>query len=128
MSLHLLRSGAPARRADINNELLSILVRAPLLFCITALRHHRVRNWNLLFRLTPRIAGITLITDRGCYSPQANSTILSAKIRIGPSPCAGLFSIHLRSPIEFIPIPFGSGCPKDESNGRNRAPAAQHVR
>jgi hypothetical protein len=73
-----------------------------LFFCITALRHHRVSNRNLSFPLAPRIAGITLITDRGCNRPQANSTILSAKIRIGPSPCAGLFSIHLHSPIEFI--------------------------
>jgi hypothetical protein len=96
-----------------------------LFFCITALRHHRVSNRNLSFPLAPRIAGITLITDRGCNRPQANSTILCATIRIGPSLCAELLSIHLRSPIEFIPIPFGSGCPKGESNGRNRALAAQ---
>jgi hypothetical protein len=76
-----------------------------LFFCITALRHHRVSNRNLSFPLAPRIAGITLITDRGCNRPQANSTILCATIRIGPSLCAELLSIHLRSPIEFMLCP-----------------------
>ena len=79
-------------------------------FRILDLRRDRGRNRNPFFQLLPCVAGIALIKDRRCNRPQANSTVLSAKIRIGLLVRTGPLSIHLRSPIKFVPHPFGMGC------------------
>jgi hypothetical protein len=118
----------PPARAGINNELLSILIRAALFFGIWGLRHHRGSNRNLFLRGPPCIAGVALKKDRSCNRPQANSTVLSAKIRIGLLVRPGLLSIHFRAPIDFVPHPFRMGYQDANRNGLSQALAAQPVR
>jgi hypothetical protein len=85
-------------RAGINNELLPILVRAAVVFRHLGFSSPQRQKPDLFLRGPPRIADIALKKDRSRNRPQANSTVLSAKIRICLVVRPGLLSIHLRSP------------------------------